>query len=69
MRDLENDCVGCPQGCGGCGRDKSYYLWTCDECGTTTTDYYDFHHESDGKDYCSDCYCKLFEDDEEEKGE
>ena len=31
-RSVENDCVGCPQGCGHCGRDKDYTLITCDFC-------------------------------------
>lgn len=31
-RSVENDCVGCPQGCIHCGRNKDYVLITCDFC-------------------------------------
>ena len=31
-RTIENDCVGCPQGCVNCGRAKDYTLVTCDFC-------------------------------------
>lgn len=58
---MENDCVGCPQGCIRCGREDDYWVWECDKCVKTTTEYEDFIHE-DGKDYCSDCYDKIYEE-------
>ena len=57
---MENDCVGCPQGCIHCGREDDYWVWECDRCGKATTEYDDFIHEN-GKDYCSDCYDKIYE--------
>ena len=62
---LTNDCVGCAQGCGYCGRDQNYYVFECDECGKETISEDDFIM-LDGKDYCWECYNKLFEEEEEE---
>lgn len=28
-----NDCVNCPDGCHGCGRNKDYKVYYCDNCG------------------------------------
>ena len=56
MIETENDCVGCPQGCIHCGRERSYYVWYCDECGKVTYKQDDFIHTEDGKDYCHSCY-------------
>ena len=64
-RYLENDCVGCPQGCAHCGRNVGYYVYECDECGKTIMSEDDFYQE-DGKDYCGECYSKLFEEEEDE---
>ena len=59
------DCVGCPQGCIHCGRDKPYWVYECDICGET------FYEEDevtriDGKDYCNRCYEKEFEEEDED---
>ncbi len=61
----ENYCVGCPQGCGHCGRDKDVWIWECDICGET------FYEEDEvtrinGKDYCNRCYEKEFEEEDED---
>lgn len=40
----ENDCVGCPQGCIGCGQDRTPHYY-CDVCG----------EETDGEDICEEC--------------
>ena len=66
MRELENDCVGCPQGCIHCGRNRNYYKWTCDRCGKQTTDGDEFFHLDQGSDYCPDCYSELVEKEGEE---
>lgn len=65
MVHVENDCVGCPQGCIRCGRQYDYYVWECDECGNQ------FYSEDEvvrinGKDYCDRCYERIFEEEEEE---
>ena len=60
MIEAENDCVGCPQGCVHCGRDRTYYVWTCDGCGEKTTEYDEFVQSKDGKCYCPDCCEELF---------
>ena len=59
MFEVENDCVGCPQGCVHCGRERTYYMWTCDGCGEKTTEYDEFIHEGD-KCYCPGCWDELF---------
>ena len=60
MIEAENDCVGFPQGCVHCGRDRTYYVWTCDGCGEKTTEYDEFVQSKDGKCYCPDCCEELF---------
>lgn len=57
----QNDCVGCPQGCINCGRNRDYIVWECDECSCTTTEETDFEHIG-YKDYCRECYEKLMEE-------
>ena len=32
MRYTANDCVGCPDGCRCCGRDRNYTVVQCDKC-------------------------------------
>jgi len=65
MKRIENDCVGCPQGCIHCGRERDYIVWECDECGELMYSE-DEVEEVDGKDFCSDCYEKLYEEELEE---
>ena len=64
-RYKDNLCVGCPQGCISCGRNRDYEIVECDICGKTITDEYDFH-EHEGKDYCDKCYDKMLEEEEDE---
>lgn len=54
MRYMQNDCVGCPQGCISCGRRRDYLVIECDECGIWNEVMYEY----EGKDYCESC---LFE--------
>ena len=56
MRYTTNDCVGCPQGCIGCGRQRSYQVIECDECG----DWNEVMYEVEGKDYCESCLFELW---------
>jgi len=38
----ENDCVSCPQGCiPNCSKKKDYWVYECEWCGKTTTDFYE----------------------------
>lgn len=62
-RRIENDCVGCPQGCIYCGRNKNYYVFECDGsgCFEETNDYEEFFHVGN-KDYCKSCYKDLIMD-------
>ena len=50
MIKFENECVGCPQGCVHCGRDKTQHLY-CDRCGEDSEELYVF----DGEELCEDC--------------
>lgn len=49
-KEKMNDCVCCPDGCHGCGRDRDYYITVCDICGN---DEEVFHYKNG--DYCRDC--------------
>ena len=66
VRHTENDCVGCPQGCIHCGRNVDYEVIECDECGKTIMSEDDLAKEG-GKDYCHECYDKLFGEEEEDE--
>lgn len=46
---IENNCVGCPQGCIHCGR-KEEEVIICDIC----EDFAEFRYED--TDYCEDCF-------------
>ena len=50
MKVVENNCVGCPQGCIGCGRNHQEVVKcdsvNCEEYATYTTE---------NGDYCDDC--------------
>ena len=50
MIKYENECVGCPQGCIHCGRDKTQHLY-CDRCGEDSEELFIF----DGEELCEDC--------------
>lgn len=54
MRYIENDCVGCPQGCINCGRNKNYEVIECDRCGNSEETMYEYETQE----LCEDC---LFE--------
>ena len=56
MIKYENDCVGCPQGCVHCGRDKTQHIY-CDRCGADCEELYVF----DGEELCEDCLKDNFE--------
>lgn len=51
MMKIENDCVGCPQGCIDCGRKRVPHYY-CDnpKCRAEET----LYHTEDG-DFCADC--------------
>lgn len=54
-RNILNDCVGCPQGCAHCGRDRDYIEFFCDRCkeekNVDKGELYYFN----GKELCIDC--------------
>ena len=56
MIKYENECVGCPQGCIHCGRDKTQHLY-CDKCGADCEELYNFL----GEELCEECLLKTFE--------
>ncbi len=60
----DNDCVDCPQGCIHCGREKDYWVYECDICGSRFYDE-DKLTRIKGKDYCDRCY-EEFEEGENE---
>lgn len=62
---VENDCVGCPQGCIKCGRHIDYYVFECDgNCGKISTREEDFIHDGE-EDYCPECFERIFGKDED----
>lgn len=50
-REVENFCVGCPQGCINCGRKHDVTIYYCDECETQDVDLYEWN----GRELCEDC--------------
>lgn len=62
MRWVEDNCVGCPQGCIHCGHGE-HWVFVCDECGysTTETDKIRYFHQIGEEDYCNECYRKMQE--------
>lgn len=70
MQTTVNECVGCADGCHGCGRDKTTAT-ICDECGAVCTDLV-FHEPWSNDDLCINCAvdraCKDFNNlDDKEK--
>lgn len=58
MVRLENDCVGCPQGCIHCSKgDSYYYAMYCDECGRSVEDLFLYGD----KQICNDCLVDHYE--------
>ena len=57
--EIDNDCVGCPQGCVHCGRDVDRKIYFCDKCGTTI-DYGENLYIYDGEELCWECYKAKF---------
>lgn len=69
MMEIENDCVGCPQGCINCGRKHSRYFY-CDDCGDCVEP--DKLYIYDGEELCESCLVERFKTVQkqmEEKGE
>ena len=56
IRTVQNDCVGCPQGCIHCGRDKNYVviIYECDRCKVDSTD--EPIYETQYGQLCVNCY-------------
>lgn len=69
MQTTINECVGCADGCHGCGRDRSPAI-VCDSCGAVCTDLI-FHEPDSNDDLCIKCAvdraCKDFQELEEEE--
>lgn len=53
MQKTINECVGCADGCHGCGRDRTLAT-ICDNCGAVCTDLV-FHAPCSGDDLCINC--------------
>lgn len=64
MQKTINECVGCADGCHGCGRDRTL-VTVCDECGAVCTDLV-FHEPESNDDLCINCAvdraCEQFND-------
>ena len=64
MIKIENDCVGCPQGCINCGR-KRVPHWYCDRCEAEVDE--GELWKVDGEQICEEClkemYPKVTDDD------
>lgn len=59
MVRYESDCVGCADGCHGCGlKTETPHLY-CDECGEECEKLYIY---SDGRELCADCLLGQFEE-------
>lgn len=53
MREVENECVGCPQGCIHCGRDEVVHFY-CDECGEEDV----LRQVDNDTQLCPDCFAE-----------
>lgn len=56
-RVVDNDCVGCPQGCIHCGR-GDYEYYECDGCDDKSTLNDDTLYRDGDKHYCLACLIK-----------
>lgn len=60
MVKIENQCVGCPQGCMGSGcPNRNVEVYYCDNCGNEI-DIDELYEVEDGEDLCEDCLKALF---------
>lgn len=61
---VENNCVGCPQGCISCGRKHQTVLEAliCDSCGKERYSLYDVN----GSQLCEDCILSEFKEIDED---
>ena len=57
MQKVINDCVGCADGCHGCGRNRTPAT-VCDNCGAVCTDQV-FHSPYSNDDLCLNCAVEL----------
>lgn len=59
MIEIVNDCVGCPQGCRHCGRDRDRKVHICDICGheidVDLSGIYGIPGDVESRDYCENC--------------
>lgn len=53
---FENECVGCPQGCIHCGRDKVKHFY-CDRCNDDVETLYLYGHDE----LCEECLLEMFD--------
>ena len=59
MRYTANDCVGCPDGCRCCGRDRNYTVVQCDKCREQLERANENVFCYGGKDYCKECFREI----------
>lgn len=58
--EIENDCVGCPQGCINCGRRYARYAYfACDRCKNEVEELY--YEKDTGDQLCIDCVMEQYE--------
>lgn len=57
MIKIENDCVGCPQGCINCGRKHTPH-WYCDRCDAEVDE--GELYKVDGEQICEECLLDMY---------
>ena len=62
MRVTESYCVGCPQGCIRCGRDKVTH-YKCDSCDADNIDGETIIYKCEDGHFCAKCMVKRYLDD------
>lgn len=57
--EIDNDCVGCPQGCIHCGKGE-YSIPLSIECEICGEDSYEIYQDDDGINMCMSCLLEQF---------
>lgn len=60
MIKIEDDCVGCPQGCINCGRRHTPHYY-CDNCGDECDPTEMYRYDDDDTILCRECLLGCFE--------
>lgn len=60
MIKYESDCVGCADGCHGCGLKKETPHLYCDCCGELFDELYEYEDGGKDRELCLDCLAEQF---------